>query len=72
MLVYKWDIFYFDIKCWIVVQFLLVIDAFCFSFSKFETVFYCPFADFVDVVLFFSFKMRDIFGFIADWAVINV
>ena len=34
MLVYKWDIFFFDIKCWIVVQFSLVTetDAFCFSF----------------------------------------
>ena len=34
MLVYKWDIFFFDNKCWIVVKFSLVTeaDAFCFSF----------------------------------------
>ena len=34
MLVYKWDIFFFDGKCWIVVKFSLVaeVDAFCFSF----------------------------------------
>ena len=34
MLVYKWDIFFFDSKCWIVVKFSLVteVDAFCFSF----------------------------------------
>ena len=45
MLVYKWDIFFFNIKCWIVVQFLLVteVDAFCFSFWEFETIFCCPF-----------------------------
>ena len=36
MLVYKGDIFFFDIKCWIVVQFLLVteMDAFCFWFLR--------------------------------------
>ena len=67
MLVYKWDIF-FDIECWIVVQFSLVteMDAFCFSFWEFETVFCSPFTDFI------SFKSQDIFEFIANWAVINI
>ena len=45
MLVYKWDIFFFDIKYWIVVKFLLVteVDAFCFSFWEFEDIFCCSF-----------------------------
>ena len=36
MLVYKWDIFFFDIKCWIVVQFSLVTEvyAFCLVFEN--------------------------------------
>ena len=41
MLVYKWDIFFFDSKCWIVVKFSLVteVDAFCFSFLRIQSHF---------------------------------